>query len=175
MRYEIRIAGEGGQGVILAAVILAEAAGVYGDWEVAQTQSYGAEVRGGYSKAEVVISDSKIDYHKAIRPDIFVALNQASCNTYYRDLKAVDGIFVVDSSIVERVPTNKAIKVPFTEIARKEFKPFMANMIVLGVIVRMCDHIEYDHAESAIIGRVPKGTEYMNIEAFNHGYEEIKI
>lgn len=173
MRYEIRIAGEGGQGVVLAAVILAEALGVYGDWYVAQTQSYGAEVRGGYSKAEVVISDSRIDYPKAIRPDIFVALNQVSCNAYYRDLRAESGIFIVDSSVVKSVPTTKAIKVPFSEMARGEFKPFVTNMIMLGAVTFKCEYIEYEHMKAAIMARVPKGSEDINMRAFIKGFEQL--
>ena len=77
-RYEIRLAGSGGQGLILAGVILAEAAGIYDGKFVCQTQSYGPEARGGASKAEVVISDEEIDYPKAIRPDVLLAMNQKS-------------------------------------------------------------------------------------------------
>jgi len=77
-RYEIRLSGSGGQGIITAAVILAEAACVYEGKFVSQTQSYGPEARGGKSKAEVVISDTPIDYPKVIKKDFFVALNQAS-------------------------------------------------------------------------------------------------
>jgi 2-oxoglutarate ferredoxin oxidoreductase subunit gamma len=172
MRYEIRIAGEGGQGVILAAVVIAKAAGLYDDWYVAQTQSYGAAVRGGYSKAEVVISDSKITYQKAIRPDILVALNQVSSNMYYRDLKAPDGIFIVDSSMVDRVPTNKAIKIPFTKIARRKFKPIMTNMVVVGAITATCKYLDEESVEKAIKNSVPYRSE-ENIKAFRHGVEVI--
>ncbi len=81
-RYEIRLAGSGGQGLILAGVILAEAAGLYDGKFVCQTQSYGPAARGGASMAEVVISDSEIDYPKAVHPDVLLAMNQKSLDTY---------------------------------------------------------------------------------------------
>lgn len=86
-RYEIRLSGSGGQGLIIAGIILAEAAGIYDGKFVCQTQSYGPEARGGASKAEVVISDEEIDYPKAIKPDLLLAMNQKSCDVYFFDLK----------------------------------------------------------------------------------------
>ncbi|MGE4561131.1 MAG: 2-oxoacid:acceptor oxidoreductase family protein, partial [Desulfobulbus sp.] len=105
-RYEMRFSGSGGQGLITAAVIFAEAVGVHDGKYVCQTQSYGPEARGGKSKAEVVISDTPIDYPKARRLDLLLAMNQAACDAYYRDLNP-DGLLVVDSSLVEQYPTNR--------------------------------------------------------------------
>ncbi len=169
MRYEIRLSGEGGQGIILAAVILAEAAGIYDDYYVAQSQSYGPEARGGSSMAEVVITNEGIDYPKAIRPDLLLAMNQESCNAYYRDLKP-EGILIVDSSKVVRVPTSKAIAIPFTQIAREQLsRSYVANIIALGAIGSVSDAVCLDALKSAIAARVPKGTEGINLEAFNLG------
>ena len=128
-RYEIRLSGSGGQGIILSGIILAEALGLYGEKFVAQTQSYGPEARGGASKAEVIVSDEEIDYPKAIKLDLLLAMNQKSCDEYYRDLKE-DGLLIVDSSFVTQVPTSKAIQIPFTRIAREKFrKEIVANII----------------------------------------------
>lgn len=171
MRYEIRLSGEGGQGIILAAVILAEAVGIHGDYYVAQSQSYGPQVRGGSSKAEVVISNDGIDYPKAIRPDMLLAMNQESCNAYYRDLKP-HGVLIVDSSKVEHVPTTKAIAIPFTRIAGEQLaRSYVANIIALGVIGSVSDVVDLEDIESAIRTRVPKGTEEINLEAFRLGVE----
>jgi len=82
-RYDIRLSGSGGQGIILMGIILAEAIGIHDGRFVAQTQSYGPEARGGSSKAEVVVSDSEIDYPKALQLDLLVAMNQKSCDDYY--------------------------------------------------------------------------------------------
>jgi len=98
-RYEIRFSGSGGQGILMAALVLAEAAGVYDGKHVCQTQSYGPEARGGSSQADVVISSKEIDYPKAIKLDMLVAMNQAACNTHFSDLKP-DGLLVVDSSLM---------------------------------------------------------------------------
>ena len=94
-RYEICLSGSGGQGLILAGIILAEAAGVYEGKHVAQSQSYGPEARGGASKAEVIISDGEIDYPMATRLDLLLAMNQKSSDSFYFDLKP-EGTLVVD-------------------------------------------------------------------------------
>src|SRR4030066_2016765 len=95
-RFEIRLAGSGGQGLILAGIILAEAAGIYDGKFVCQTQSYGPAARGGASKAEVVISDGEIDYPKAIQPDVLLAMNQKSLDAFSSDLKP-GGLLLVDA------------------------------------------------------------------------------
>ncbi|MCX5798633.1 MAG: 2-oxoacid:acceptor oxidoreductase family protein, partial [Proteobacteria bacterium] len=102
-RYDIRLSGSGGQGLILMGIILAEAIGIYDGKYVAQTQSYGPEARGGSSKAEVVVSNEEIDYPKAMKLDLLLAMNQKSCDDYYMDLKP-DGILIVDSTFVTQVP-----------------------------------------------------------------------
>ena len=100
-RFEIRLSGAGGQGLITAALVLAEAAGVYDGKHVSQTQSYGPEARGGSCKAEVVISDRAIDYPKATRLDMLLAMNQASVDLYFKDLRP-EGLLVVDQTLVEQ-------------------------------------------------------------------------
>jgi len=128
-RYEIRLSGSGGQGIIMAAIVLAEACGVYDGKHVCQTQSYGPEARGGTSKAEVVISSQTIDYPRATKIDLLLAMNQASCDTYFWDLKP-DGLLVVDATFVDQLPTSRAIAIPFTQIAREEVgKELVANMV----------------------------------------------
>lgn len=174
MRYEIRLSGEGGQGIILAALVLAEAVGVHGINYVAQSQNYGPEARGGSCKAEIVISDDKIDYPKAVKPDLLLAMNQVSCNTYYRDLKP-NGILIVDSSRVERIPTTKAIAVPFTKMAQELKKPLVANMIALGVIGSVSEAVNLKDLEQAILSRVPADTKEINLEAFELGIKTIKF
>ncbi|MCK5227306.1 MAG: 2-oxoacid:acceptor oxidoreductase family protein, partial [Desulfobulbaceae bacterium] len=103
-RYEIRLSGSGGQGIITAAVILAEAAAIYEDKFVCQTQSYGPEARGGKSKAEVVISDCEIDYPKVIKLDMLLAMNQTACDSYFYNFKP-NGLLLVDSTLVKQIPT----------------------------------------------------------------------
>jgi 2-oxoglutarate ferredoxin oxidoreductase subunit gamma len=169
-RYEIRLSGSGGQGIILSGIILAEALGLYGEKFVAQTQSYGPEARGGASKAEVIVSDEEIDYPKAIKLDLLLAMNQKACDEYYRDLKE-DGLLIVDSTFVTQVPTSKAIQIPFTRIAREKFrKEIVANIISLGAITEFIDIISPKAMEEAVLARVPKGTEKLNRDALTAGW-----
>ena len=154
-RYDIRLSGSGGQGLILMGLILAEAIGIYDGKFVAQTQSYGPEARGGVSKAEVVVSDEEIDYPKAMALDLLLCLNQKSCDEYYLDLKP-DGILIVDSTLVQQVPVPEAFQIPFTRIARDKLKREMAaNIVALGAITKLTDH---RYAQSLEAGRAGQGT-----------------
>ncbi len=171
-RYEMRLSGSGGQGLITAAVIFAEAVGVYDGKYVCQTQSYGPEARGGKSKAEVVISDHPIDYPKARRLDLLLAMNQAACDAYYRDLNP-DGLLVVDSSLVEQYPTNRVIAIPFTRIAREQLgKEMVANMVALGAVGLLSGQVISNSLEKALLARVPPGTEELNKAALHLGMDE---
>jgi 2-oxoglutarate ferredoxin oxidoreductase subunit gamma len=173
-RYEIRLSGSGGQGIILSGIILAEALGLYGGKFVAQTQSYGPEARGGASKAEVIVSDEEIDYPKAIKLDLLLAMNQKSCDEYYRDLRE-DGMLIVDSTFVTQVPTSKAVQIPFTRIAREKFhREIVANIISLGAIAEFMDLISPKAMEAAVLARVPKGTEKLNRAALMAGLTAAK-
>jgi 2-oxoglutarate ferredoxin oxidoreductase subunit gamma len=168
-RYEIRFSGTGGQGIITAAIVLAEAAGVYDGKFVCQTQSYGPEARGGVSKAEVVISSKVIDYPLAMKPDLLLAMNQASCDTYFLDLKP-DGLLVVDSTLVTQIPTSRAVAIPFTDIAQTKIgKVLVANMVALGAVGRLSQVVSLKKLEAALLARVPKGTEKINRQALQAG------
>ena len=168
-RYEIILSGSGGQGIILAAIILAEAAGVHDGLYVCQSQSYGPEARGGYSKAEVIMSKNPIDYPKAIRADLLLSMNQASCDHCFETLKS-EGLLVVDASLVSQVPTTRSVSIPFTEIARKEVgKEMVANMVALGAVGRISQSVSAKNLETALVARVPKGTEELNLKALRAG------
>lgn len=173
-RYEIRLSGSGGQGIIIAAIVLAEAAGVYDEKYVCQSQSYGPEARGGTSKAEVIINNQAIDYPKAIKPDLLLAMNQEACNTYSREIKT-EGILVVDSTWVRQIPANCVAALPFTQIARKDLgKEMVANMLALGAVGFLSQSVSLKSLEQALMARVPKGTEEINRKALKAGIEAAK-
>jgi 2-oxoglutarate ferredoxin oxidoreductase subunit gamma len=168
-RYEIRMSGSGGQGIIMAAVILAEAAGVHDGNFVCQTQSYGPEARGGASKAEVIISSQAIDYPKAITPDVLLAMNQKACDKYFGDLKS-DGLLVADAGLVDQIPTGRVVAIPFTEIARKEAgAEWAANMVALGAVSCLTNAVSLKSLETAVMARVPKGSAKQNRKALRAG------
>jgi 2-oxoglutarate ferredoxin oxidoreductase subunit gamma len=173
-RYEIRLSGSGGQGLILMGIILAEAIGIYDGKYVAQTQSYGPEARGGSSKSEVIVSDEEIDYPKAMKLDLLLAMNQRSCDEFYADLKP-DGLLIVDSTFVTQIPTLKAFQIPFTRIARERFKrEVVANIIALGSLSQLTSIVSARAVESAVLARVPKGTEKLNRDALRAGMSAAK-
>ncbi|ABK16861.1 2-oxoacid:acceptor oxidoreductase family protein [Syntrophobacter fumaroxidans] len=174
-RYEIRLSGSGGQGLIVAGIILAEAAGIYDGKFVCQTQSYGPEARGGASKSEVVISDEEIDYPKAVKPDLLLAMSQRSCDAFFFDLKP-NGILIVDSTFVKQLPTNIAMGIPFTQLAREKLgKEMVANIIALGALATISGVVSLNSLEAAVLNRVPAGTEQLNKSALAQGIEAAKL
>jgi 2-oxoglutarate ferredoxin oxidoreductase subunit gamma len=170
-RYEIRLSGAGGQGLILIGKILAEAAAIYDDKNATQSQSYGPEARGGASRSEVIISDGDIDYPKATNIDLLLALTQEAVNKYSGDVKD-GGIVIVDTSFVRTLPKGNFNTYDFdiTKIAEEKLgKKIVANIIALGIIVELTGIISKEAVIHAIRARVPKGTEETNIKAFNYG------
>jgi len=160
--------------LILMGIILAEAIGIYDGKYVAQTQSYGPEARGGSSKSEVIVSDEEIDYPKAIRLDLLLAMNQKSCDEFYPDLKA-EGLLIVDSTFVTQIPTPKAFQIPFTRLAREKFgREVVANIIALGALSQLTPIVSAKAVESAVLARVPKGTEKLNRDALKAGMNAAK-
>lgn len=168
-RYEIRLAGSGGQGLILAGIILAEAAGTYDGKFVCQTQSYGPEARGGASKSEVIISDAEIDYPKAISPDVFLAMNQKSLDAYIFDLKP-EGMLIVDASSVRELPSIPAVAIPFTQIAREDLgKMMVANIVALAALAVLTGAVTLPSLKAAVLNRVPPATKELNQKALEAG------
>ena len=172
-RYEIRLAGSGGQGLILAGIILAEAAGVYDGKFVCQTQSYGPEARGGASKAEVVISDAAIDYPKAISPDVLLAMNQKSLEAFGSDLKP-GGLLLVDADLVKEAPASRVLALPFTRIAREAGSAMAANIVALGALAQLTGAVSLASLTAAVLARVPQGTEDLNRRALAAGIAAAK-
>lgn len=177
-KIEIRLSGSGGQGLILAGLILAEAAAIYDNKNAVQTQSYGPEARGGASKSEVIISDGEILFPKTTRLDYLLALNQESCDKYYHDLKD-KGLLLVDMDAVEHLPPVKSISLPLVRSARENIGRVMTtNIISLGALVGISGVVNRQSLEKAVLNRVPKGTEQLNLKALELGFqlaEEMKV
>lgn len=170
-KIEIRLSGSGGQGLILAGLILAEAAAIYDNKNAVQTQSYGPEARGGASKSEVIISDSEILFPKTTRLDYLLALNQESCDKYYHDLKD-KGLLLVDTDAVEHLPPVKSISLPLVRSARENIGRVMTtNIISLGALVGISGVVNRQSLEKAVLNRVPKGTEQLNLKALELGFQ----
>lgn len=169
-RMEIRLSGSGGQGLILAGIILAEAAILDGKNAV-QSQSYGPEARGGASRAEVIISDSFIDYPKVTKPDILLTLTEEAFIKYKDNLRP-DGVIIIDSSIKKPELQQKIISIPIIETAHKKVgKIIVANIVSLGALIAITKIVSKNSIEKAVMDRVPKGTEELNRKALYAGFE----
>ncbi|WP_132550451.1 2-oxoacid:acceptor oxidoreductase family protein [Pectinatus cerevisiiphilus] len=174
MMKQLRLSGSGGQGVITAAIIFAEAAMSEGR-QVVQSQSYGPEARGGASKAEVIIDDKPIYHPKIIKPDIVLSLTQKAADKYYKDLDEKTGLLVVDEDLVPDIPDfPNVIKVPVTRIASEQVgKMLFTNIVALGVLVKLSKLISFASAEASVKKRVPPHTIEQNIKALKLGYDAV--
>jgi 2-oxoglutarate ferredoxin oxidoreductase subunit gamma len=177
MRKDIRIAGFGGQGIILAGIVIGKAAALYDGIHAVQTQSYGPEARGGASRTEVVVSDNEVDYPKVQNPDIFVAMSQTALITYLNDLKD-GGTLIIDPDIVsekEILPfieqhKIKLYKAPATKTASEEIGiKIVANIVMIGAITKITNVVSEEAARISITESVPPGTEKKNLAAFEAG------
>ncbi len=173
-RTEIRLAGEGGQGMILAGIILAEAAAIYDGKQATQTQSYGPEARGGASKSEVVIADGEIDHPEVLDADATVTLSQEAFAKYGQGIKP-GGLLIVDSEKINNPPAG-AIKIPISRLAFEATgKAITTNTVALGVLVGLTGVVSHEALEKAVTARAPRGTEDMNRRALEAGFEAAKM
>ncbi len=175
-RTEFRFAGSGGQGLILAGIILADAAVSQENKNAVQTQSYGPEARGGSSKSEVIVSDDTIEYPKATKLDYMIALTQESFSKYIGDLKD-DGIVIVDREMVRDYSKakGKLYVLDMVKTAREELGKLLGlNIIALGALVAISGIVSHESAEKALMSRVPKGFEEYNKKALEIGFRLAK-
>ncbi|MBN2395517.1 MAG: 2-oxoacid:acceptor oxidoreductase family protein [Candidatus Atribacteria bacterium] len=171
-RVEICLSGSGGQGLILAGIILAEAAGIYSGLEVVQTQSYGPEARGGASRSEIVISNEKIDYPKVLNMDILLALTQKACDTYIKNVKK-DGILLVDSTNVSKIPkfSGKSYQYPITKDAIQVIgNQLVTNILSLGIVVQLSKVVSREAVENALHKRIPERFRELDQRALDYGF-----
>lgn len=171
-RFELRLSGSGGQGMILASVILGEAIGTHDNRNVTQSQSYGPEARGGASKSDVVISANEIFYPKAMGLDLLLAMTQEALDKYYPDLKK-GGTLIVDTTLVTDVPTKDYYGLPFTRLAREEAGHIMvANVIALAAIAGLTGIVSKEALTDSVLKRAPRGSEDKNRKAIEIGFTE---
>jgi 2-oxoglutarate ferredoxin oxidoreductase subunit gamma len=157
--------------MILAGVILAEAASVYGGLNAVQTQSYGPEARGGASRSEVIIARGEVDYPKVMAADLLLCMSQEACDRFYDQVKE-EGIILVDASTVGRVPSHRAIAVPISDIAEEATgRRITASIVALGLACGLTDVVNREALERAVRARVPTGTEEINQKALEAGFK----
>ncbi len=176
MRYEVRVGGFGGQGVITMGHMLGTAASLQLSLRAVMTESYGPEARGGACKTDIVVSDAPIDYPKTTSLDCLVAMNPDAYNSYSHDVRK-GGTIIYDSSlfeVAERLPGVKYFGVGATRIARDMGAPQAANVVMLGALSRATGVFLLDALEEVVRGRFPKAVE-TNVKALKAGAEAARV
>lgn len=173
---EIRFSGTGGQGLVLASIILGEAM-VKEGFNVIQGESHGIEARGTATRGEIIASKKEIYNLSVELPDIFVSISQDACTKYYKQIKK-NALVIVDSSMVNDLPTfnSKSVYVfPFTELLKERLNTTLpTNIAFLGTLIGLTNLTPVRTMEKAILNRVPKGSGSMNLKAFRLGLELAK-
>ncbi len=171
MRHEVICSGFGGQGIILAAVILGRAAVVYDDRYAVQTQVYGPEARGGASMSSVIIDDEPVLYPHVREPTIYVIMSQQGFEKY--GAGAPEGaVMFVDSGLVHSRPACRYHEIPATSEAKKVLgREIVANIVMLGALVAATGVVSREAIRKAVLDSVPKGTEDLNMKALELGFE----
>jgi 2-oxoglutarate ferredoxin oxidoreductase subunit gamma len=173
--YEIRLSGSGGQGLILAGIILARAA-VIDKHKVTQTQSYGPESRGGYSRADVIISDREIFFPEATNFNCLLALTQEACDKYLFDLRET-GILIIDTTFVKNLAlaADNTYELPFTEIAMEKLgSPISTNVLSLAFLVKVTGIVSEKALETSLRETVKPAFVDLNLKAMNLGFDLAK-
>ena len=169
-RMEIQLAGSGGQGVILASVILSEAAVLAGKY-TAQSQSYGPEARGGSCKAETLISDTPIGFTKVQKPTFLMALTQDSLDHYAKNVNE-ECTVLVDATLVipENLKKEQVVAMPIIDTARDVVgRVQTANIVAIGCINELLHITDEETMKEAVMMHIPKGTSELNLKAFAEG------
>ena len=174
-RVDIRLIGFGGQGIIAMGTILSRAAGIYAGKNIVQTQTYGGEVRGGFSRCDVVISDEEIDYPRVLMADFLVALSQRFLDRHINDVKK-SGVLLADADLVKDIGRQdiKIFKVPATKMSLEELgNRNMANVLMLGVLTGLAKVVPKDSVEKAVLeffASKSVDTQNSNLKAFERGF-----
>ncbi len=172
-RVRLVFSGSGGQGVITAAIILAEAAVIHEGMNATQSQSYGAAARGGSTRSDIIISDSEINFPEVTQPNILVCLTQDAYNSYSSIIRP-GGILLTDSRYVQitRKVDAKQIELPmYDNVVEKIGKPVVFNICMLGTLISITEVIKPKSVLAAVVSKVPKDFIDLNTRAFELGME----
>ncbi len=172
-RTEIKIGGFGGQGVILTALIIGKAASLFEGRESTMTQNFGPEARGGACSAQVIVSDTKIRYPYVAVPSILVIMSQEAYTRFEPQLDE-NGILLIEEDLVKPGPMRGKVRVfsiPATRIAEELGRKIVLNIVMLGFFTSVTKLLDADAVRKAIKNSVPKGTDELNLKAFERGYE----
>lgn len=176
-RAELRLAGFGGQGIILACSILGRAATVYAGRNAVMRQSYGPESRGGACMAELIVANGEIGYPRAFSPDVVVAMSQEAY-TKYGMVRPANCVLIVDEDLVkldgDKEKDKRVLKAPITRLAEGLGRRMVANIVMLGVVCAATNVVKLEAMREAVLASVPKGTESLNQRALEAGHAHVE-
>ena len=171
-KSEIRIAGLGGQGVILSAYIIGKAISIFEHKYSTMTQSFGPEARGSACSAQLIIADERILYPYLRTTDVLIALSQEAYNKYKTEVSK-NNILIIEEDLIKLDEVSdqvKVLKCPATRLAEELGKRIVLNIVMLGFFTKSTGLADADAMRKAIEDSVPKGTEDLNLKAFDSGY-----
>jgi 2-oxoglutarate ferredoxin oxidoreductase subunit gamma len=170
---EIKVGGLGGQGVILAGMIIGRGASIYDTKHATLTQAFGPEARGSACSAQVVVSDEPVEYPYVTRPDILVVMSQDACSRFGPEMTP-EGLLLYESDLVDppkcAPPTVTTYGIPSTRIAEDLQRRMVANIVMVGFFAAMTDLVRPDALRESVRASVPSGTENLNLAAFERGF-----
>ena len=174
-KYEIRLCGFGGQGIILSGYIIGQAAAVYEGINAVFTQDYGPEARGGACRADVIISEEAVRYPYIDKPSILVAMSQAAYDKYIVSVRE-DTLVIIDEDLVKPTGTisNQLLSIPASRIAEELGRVAVANVVMMGFLAAATNALSPDAMRKSILASVPPGTEDLNTKAFETGFDYAK-
>jgi len=171
---EIKVGGLGGQGVILAGMIIGRGATIFDDKFATLTQAFGPEARGSACSAQVIVADEPIEYPYVTRPDILVIMSREACTRFVPEISPT-GTLVYESDLVtppDNLPFDvQAYGVPATRLAEELRKRMVANIVMVGFFAAVTDVVHRDALRQSVEASVPTGTEELNLLAFDNGYD----
>lgn len=170
---EMRLAGFGGQGVILSAIVLGKAASIYQQSFATMTQSFGPEARGGACSAQLILSDSPILYPYVAQPDVLVVMSQEAYRRFVPELKD-GGTLIVEQDLVRVTDlprTTRVYSVPATRLAEELGKRMVLNIVMVGFFAAVTRLLEPEAVRKAVLDSVPSHFRDLNVKAFDKGYE----
>jgi 2-oxoglutarate ferredoxin oxidoreductase subunit gamma len=173
MRTEIKIGGFGGQGVILSGYIIGRAASIYDNKFATMIQAFGPEARGSSCSAQVIVSPEAIAYPYITSPEIMIVMSQEAYTKFTPEL-ASGGLLITEEEMVSPHNLRKDIKhysIPATRIAEELGKRMVLNIVMMGFTTAVTGLVDVEAMRKAVSVSVPKGTEELNMNAFNRGYE----
>ena len=173
MNTEVRIAGFGGQGIVLSAIIIGKAASIFHDGHATMTQSFGPEARGGSSSAQLILSDKPILYPYVRQADVLVALSQEALTRFMGELKP-EGILLVEQDLVRLThagPGVRAYGVPATRLAEQLGKRMVLNVVMVGFFAAVTGLFDPESLRRAVEDSVPRSTVPLNLKAFDTGFD----